>query len=265
MATAQPQLLRSSVALHRRKNVARMTAEQLGYLRDALRQSMAIGDERGYAYQAGIHGLPLPMYCQHHNRLFLPWHRAYLYFFELTLQDLVPEVSLPWWNWASRRSHSTGLPQPYVDDQVDGEENPLLSAEIPPAARQNGRFPRTFRDPGDPGDLPPRAELLRILDLGDFLDFSTQLENIHDGVHVWVGGTMGLIPWAAYDPIFWAHHSMIDRLWRLWQLRHPGAAMPPDLLRQPLPPFPMTVADVMDVTRLGYDYAGSTSRPGASR
>ena len=26
--------------------------------------------------------------------------------------------------------------------------------------------------------------------------------------------------WAAYDPIFWAHHTNIDRLWSLWQLNN---------------------------------------------
>ena len=52
---------------------------------------------------------------------------------------------------------------------------------------------------------------------------------------------MGQIPFAAFDPIFWAHHTMIDRLWRLWQLAHPHAPCPPALLDDALPPFRMTV------------------------
>jgi hypothetical protein len=46
-----------------------------------------------------------------------------------------------------------------------------------------------------------------VLELRDFLDFSSALEALHDRVHVWVGGHMGLIPFAAFDPIFWAHHD----------------------------------------------------------
>jgi hypothetical protein len=42
-----------------------------------------------------------------------------------------------------------------------------------------------------------------VLELRDFLDFSSALEALHDRVHVWVGGHMGLIPFAAFDPIFW--------------------------------------------------------------
>ena len=70
---------------------------------------------------------------------------------------------------------------------------------------------------------------------------------------------MGSVPTAAYDPIFWAHHCMIDRLWYLWQLRHPGRACRPRLLDRALAPFPMTVRQTLDITQLGYDYAASTA------
>ena len=82
---------------------------------------------------------------------------------------------------------------------------------------------RTRRDPGDAALLPSVEEVRRALELRSFLDFSLAIEDLHNRVHVWVGGHMSQIPFAAFDPIFWAHHTMIDRLWRLWQLRHPGA------------------------------------------
>ena len=66
---------------------------------------------------------------------------------------------------------------------------------------------------------------------------------------------MGDIPFAAFDPIFWAHHAMIDRVWRLWQLRHPQAGVPASLLGEALPPFQMTVRQTLDSSTLGYDYA----------
>jgi tyrosinase len=246
-------------ALRHRKSVERLTNPQLQSLRRSFGAVKAISDDRGFAHWAGIHGLPLPMFCQHGTRLFLPWHRAYLYFFELALRDQVPEGVLAWWDWTSPGSHTTGIPDAFSARRVGNQENPLFRASVPPAARQNGQPRQTSRAPGAPADLPTAAQVQQVLALPDFLDFQAQVENIHNAVHVWVGGTMGEIPWAAYDPIFFAHHTMIDRLWRLWQIRHPNPHMPPDLLHQALPPFPLTVEETLDMKALGYDYAASTT------
>lgn len=246
-------------ALRHRKNVENLNAKQVQMLREAFGAVQALGDDRGYGHWAGIHGLPLPMYCQHGTRLFLPWHRAYLYFFELALRDRVPEAAIPWWDWTSAGSHASGLPAAYARASVNGRANPLYRAQVPPAARQGGQPRMTSRAPAAPAELPSAADVERVLSYPDFLYFQGQLEDIHGAVHVWVGGTMGEIPWAAYDPIFWAHHVMIDRLWRLWQIRHPNPHMSPDLLNKALPPFPMTVAQTLDIKALGYAYASSTT------
>lgn len=65
-----------------RKNVRNLSTGEIRALRESFESSYEFGDERGYAHFAGIHGLPLPIYCQHGTPLFFPWHRAYLYFFE---------------------------------------------------------------------------------------------------------------------------------------------------------------------------------------
>ncbi|MGH6665900.1 MAG: tyrosinase family protein, partial [Pseudolabrys sp.] len=72
-------------------------------------------------------------------------------------------------------------------------------------------------------------------------------------------GSMAIIPLAAFDPIFWAHHTMVDRLWYLWQLRHPGSGVPASIMNRALEGFPLTVAQVLDIKALGYDYAVSVT------
>ncbi len=255
----------AAARLRHRRNARTLTAGQLASLREAITAAQALTDDRGYQAWAGIHGLPLPVSCTHNSPLFLPWHRAYLYFFEKALQDRVPGVTLPWWNWTTRQDE--GIPSIYTDESdPEGAPNPLLRSPIQPSGREPDGPTGTHRNPGQEGapPLPTLPQVNAILDLTDFLDFQGQLENIHSGVHVWVGGTMGGISTSAYDPIFWAHHAMIDRIWRLWQLKHPGSGPPPSLLNQALAPFAMTVRDTLDMDALGYDYAVTTAAAGGT-
>jgi len=253
-----------------RKEAGTLGAGDTAALQQAFARAYQIRDERGYAYFAGLHGLPLPSYCAHNTRLFLPWHRAYLYFFERALQDLVPAANLTWWDWTTGRSRTEGLPAAFRRSAARVNSNPLAAGPVPlsaedlrrlradPANRgalSAGPAPWTLRDPDDPAELPRAATIARALAAPTFDDLSTLLEGVHSSVHGWVGGAMTLISVAAYDPVFWAHHAMIDRIWSLWQNAGRGAPLPPELLGRPLPPFPVTVRDMLDPARLGYGYA----------
>lgn len=259
MSSASPSATLAPQALRHRRSARRLTAGQLASFRAAIAAAQTIGDDRGYQFWSGIHGLPLPISCVHHRELFLPWHRAYLYLFEKALQDRVPGATLPWWDWAN---HSEGVPGPYAKRKANGKKNPLFDSPIQPSGRESPSQTRTTRAPGSPGELPSAGEVSAVLANQDFFTFQTQLESLHDGVHVWVGGTMGSIATSAYDPLFWAHHCMIDRLWYLWQLRHPGGGVPASLLDRALAPFPMTVRDTLHTSQLGYDYAAATAAAG---
>jgi len=270
MATGTPSPQQPNAPLRFRRRVGALSPGQLTLLRQAFAAVMAISDDRGYQRYAGIHGLPLPISCDnaHGTPYFLPWHRAYLYFFERALRDQVADATLAWWDWrTSRLGLDPGIPQAFAVTRAGGQANPLASARVDPLAISQGRASgvtvpaRTVRRPNAPGapPLPTQAEVANVLTLRDFGDFTSQLEQLHNRVHVWVGGHMGQIPFAAFDPIFWAHHTMIDRVWRLWQLRHPSARPPASIIDQALPPFPMTVRQTLDVTALGYDYAAASA------
>jgi tyrosinase len=253
---AIPTPVNAPTPVRHRRNARLLTAGQLADLRQALTRVQALTDDRGYQHWAGIHGLPLPISCTHHNHLFLPWHRAYLYMFEKALQDQVPGVTLPWWDWTVH--HEAAIPPAYDAQQANGSPNPLYDSPIQPRGRRDPDEERTWREAGRDGALPSPRQLARVMANTDFFTFQTQLESIHDGVHMWVGGTMGDISVAAYDPLFWANHCMIDRLWYLWQLRHAREGPPRTLLPRALPPFPLTVRDTLEVLQLGYDYAART-------
>jgi tyrosinase len=254
--------------------VLRQNVEQANILalRDAYGklQAFSATDNRGWIYWAGIHGFP-QFFCWHHGRvgggpvalpynLFLPWHRAYLLYWEHIARDQNEDAIPPWWDWTSALSHEIGVPVAYAQQEVDGQPNPLFSGPKP--ATPDDPAGPTQRFPGDPEVLRRITQPIDdILELNSFVDFSEQLENVHDGIHGWTGGggDMSFVALSAFDPIFWAHHCMIDRLWYLWQLRHGVFNIPPDYLPRPLEPFGLTVRDVLDIHSLGYEYATSSA------
>lgn len=255
-----------------RKNVNNLSDQELEELREAFSLVQARSDDKSYEHFAGLHGLPLPSHCRHDDRLFLAWHRAYLYHFELALQDRVPGVALPWWDWVSDFSHQNGLPEAYTVERVGGQDNPLHSVTVRWPQELIDRIlarpslrgiispdGRTLRDPDHPDGLPRRSTIDDILiNSGVFMDFSRKINNVHGAVHVWVRGTMSNPIGAAYDPIFWAHHCMVDRLWHLWQMRHSSVTLPDSFLDTVLEPFNMTFRETLDIEKLGYEYAVHT-------
>lgn len=244
-----------------RKAVHNLSDAEVSAFRDAYGQMQAITDNRGFAYFAGLHGVP-NWYCQHSTDTapayyFLPWHRAYLYNLELAARSRVPDVTLPWWDWTLRPPRQSAIPKIFADRTDDsGATNPLYSFRI--NLTNPSIHHATTRKPGSPDDLPAQTDVDDVLSTGDWTDFTLALETrLHNLVHGWVGGDMGIVAIAAFDPIFYSHHCMIDRLWWLWQVRNGNGSMPDDLLDTVLVPFNMKVRDVLSVNTLGYDYAAA--------
>jgi tyrosinase len=252
--------------LNIRKSVDQLDADELGKLRQAFSLALPLNDTRGFEYFAGWHGVSLG-WCQHHNELFLPWHRAYLYCLELALQDRVPGVTLPWWDWSTDAT----IPAAYTSDDAGAVTNELAALPITVfGAKAQPNWPTvTSRDPGGFPQVPAppyRQEWARAMAATNYADFSQRIWQVHDTVHVWVGGTMGQVDWAAYDPVFFAHHANVDRAWRIWQTANPGAGPSTSIIDQPLQVVPaMTVKDTLDVRQLGYEYAGTQATvPGSA-
>jgi tyrosinase len=139
------------------------------------------------------------------------------------------------------------------------------------------------RWPGGNYDLifeayPTPEDVERILQIQSFFTFGSgpgsnhffgAVENIHNLIHNFSGGVnpnaqlpgepatgdMVSAGTTARDPIFWGHHSNVDRLWAEWQRLHPGAD--PDDPNDVLAPWPNSVKDVLTISDLGYEYMKS--------
>ena len=187
-----------------------------------------------------IHGDPI--HLPHTTQRFLPWHRVYLLKFEQALQAVHPDVTLPYWDWT----------QP-------GEQTfPAWLSGVTPTVITPTKTVTVIRSPGTSADLATTASNTpTALSQTDFTNFTSQLQGIHNSVHVWVGGSMGSVPTAPADPIFWMHHANIDRLWWQWQKSPQGTGKNPILsgAAAVMDPWPNTEPDTRDIVALGYTYA----------
>ncbi|MEV7776559.1 tyrosinase family protein [Kitasatospora sp. NPDC086791] len=213
----------------------------------------------------------------HRSPSFLPWHRSFLLRFERALQAIDATVTLPYWDWTTDRAPDSSLWGPdFLGGDGAGTDGRVTTG---PFAQSSGNWTLTVRPDtrnylirrlGQSGQgLPTKADVDAVLAIPTYdaapfnsssAGFRNNLEgwvgvNVHNRVHVWVGGTMstGMSP---NDPVFWMHHCMIDRLWAAWQSRHAGQSYQPVrrtrnvvALNDTMKPWnDVTPADLMDHT-----------------
>ena len=111
----------------------------------------------------------------------------------------------------------------------------------------------------DPSVLPTNRNINTLNANTTFRAFQAELEGLHGLVHNAVGGTMATASSPA-DPLFWLHHSFVDRLWARWQAS-PQGAPPPNPNERLLPArafgsplFGNRLSTVLDAEALGYEY-----------
>ncbi|MEV8508535.1 tyrosinase family protein [Actinoplanes sp. NPDC051475] len=185
----------------------------------------------------------------HRSPSFLPWHRQFLLDFERALQAIDPSVNLPYWNWTVDRDTTSSI---WGADFMGGNGRSSDGrVTTGPFAFSGGNWTVNVRTDsrnylrralganGQP--LPTAAQLQSVLAITTYdaapwnstsaTGFRNNVEgwrgpNLHNKVHVWVGGDMtaGTSP---NDPVFWLHHCHIDKIWSDWQAAHPSSSYLP--------------------------------------
>ena len=91
----------------------------------------------------------------HLGPAFLPWHREYLHRFELELQKLDPNVTLPYWDWTIDNSETSSIWDPEFLGSNGykgpfGPGNPKgLEVTTGPFAHSTGDWELTILDPDE--------------------------------------------------------------------------------------------------------------------
>jgi Common central domain of tyrosinase len=222
----------------------------------------------------------------HSGPAFLPWHREYLLRYERALQNVLgnPNFALPYWDWAV----DAALPDPttapiWLPNFLGGDGTPVTTGAFAnwPITDVNIGLTSLYRTLGLRIDnLPTQSQVDNVMNITPYdsspwdrtptNSFRNQLEgwvgpNIHNRVHVWVGGAM--LPMSSpNDPVFWLHHCNVDRLWALWQCQNPQEGYKPTSggpsghsLNDNMAPWDtgsdlVKPADVLDIFALGYSY-----------
>ncbi len=183
-------------------------------------------DMRGWTNQALIHN----NHCPHGNWYFLPWHRAYLLYFERICRKYSgnADFALPYWNWTM----SPTVPSVFWDGSSGS-----CAAPCPPGTLSSPTNPLFDCSRGiGPSDAVDSefvgASIMEsILNEPNFFLFASSqavgqrdpagyglLEGTpHNNVHGFISGYMGAYC-SPIDPVFWTHHCMIDNCWVEWNI-----------------------------------------------
>jgi len=201
-------------------------------------------DPRGWMQQGNVHcfncsgGYDPSGVEIHGSWWFLPWHRCYLHVHERILGKLIgdPTFRLAYWDWDTYPKHAT-VPPPFMASGGlwDGYRGAKASDVIPSGITGPAHMKIVMETQGTKAFMGGPSN-------------SGAMENSpHGPVHIWTGETnpgetptppgcfypnqpggtpvdqsqngcldMGVLATAAQDPVFFSHHSNIDRLWDVW-------------------------------------------------
>nr|AEQ30073.1 polyphenol oxidase [Litchi chinensis] len=217
-----------------------------------LMKALPADDPRNFMQQADVHcaycdgaydqiGFPNLDLQVRNSWLFFPFHRYYLYFYEKILGKLIgdPTFVMPFWNWDS--PPGTPMPAMFANPKSPLYDTLRNSNHQPPTLADldySGTDVTTTNEKQISSNLKvmyrqmvsnsktPRLFLGNTYRAGDEPDPGAgALENLpHGPIHLWCGDTkqpnfenMGNFYSAARDPIFYAHHSNVDRMWTVWK------------------------------------------------
>jgi tyrosinase len=248
----------------------------------------------------------------HRGPSFLPWHREFLLQVEADLRAIDSSIAIPYWDWTADAAMPDPTASPIWDENFlggNGVEADDWRVASGPFAYSKGNWPIPEGHDGPAlrrqfGVLAPTLPTTEdlVLALGEMfydtpnfnsgpftIGFRNRLEGwvtqrgdsrvktagsqLHNRVHVWVGGSM-LLMTSPNDPVFLLHHCFIDKVWADWQALqrqfNPGASphYAPEEggpvghnIDDQLKPWERTIREVLDIAELGYSYEQPPSQP----
>lgn len=158
---------------------------------------------------------------------FLVWHRMYIYHFEKIIRKLsgYDDFALPYWAYTNNDKEDKTLQETFRNASSSLYENARFDS-------LNMGYPVS-------GEIERALDLTKLFKSTSYETFCINIDKApHGAMHDYIGagndttgllkfdnkitnsvtstGLMGWVPTAGFDPVFWTHHSNIDRLWQQW-------------------------------------------------
>lgn len=158
---------------------------------------------------------------------FLVWHRLYIWHFEKIVRRLSgkQDFALPYWGYTNNNEYDKVMPKLFRNSTSSLYESCRYDS-------LNQGQPLT-------GEIERALDLTKLMTYKDYSTFCLNINAApHGAMHDYIGsgndttgtlkfknpitgsitntGLMGWVPTAGFDPIFWLHHSNIDRVWQQW-------------------------------------------------
>jgi len=189
------------------------------------------GDQSLLPYFSGITNMTPPDaiasqvwgHCQHRTNWFFAWHRLYLYYFEQVLQSAAndPTLRLPYWDYTN--TSNLAMPAAYTSPTYVNAKGETVPNPLYEERRYPGWNTPTSNslDPADTDIDDPLKDktFFDVSVAGDGFQGGIEF-NVHANVHCSVMDCpvpdMGAVGYSSNDPVFWAHHANIDRMWDCW-------------------------------------------------
>ncbi|KAH6601443.1 hypothetical protein BASA50_001586 [Batrachochytrium salamandrivorans] len=170
----------------------------------------------------------------HLTSMLLPWHRVFTLAFEQLMRGFCGYTDpLPYWDW-SIDSQAPEKSVVWSNSLMGGDgaantdciaSGPFANFQVNVPKRHciKRRFVLQDASGSMLGALYSPAELATIFSTTtDYDSFRQTIEdNPHNAIHAAVGGEMDEPTTSANDPIFFLHHTNIDRMWWIWQKSKP--------------------------------------------
>ncbi|XP_063440817.1 putative tyrosinase-like protein tyr-3 [Mytilus trossulus] len=173
-----------------------------------------------YDLLANIHARSSANANAHQGPNFMGWHRVFLLMMENALRQKVKTVTIPYWDVtldeAMDKPYSSIIWSP---DFIGSGDGVIKKGAFGHWQTQFG-YGYLMRFLSGQGKLMSKENIEDILSksrLGEITNPAAEkkfnIEEIHNDVHVWIGGQMKTIEIAAFDPIFYPLHSFTDCIW----------------------------------------------------